>query len=449
MQVDRSNWSQIPGLSSLSDKDRIPSGLLLLYGPIGSGKSIYCRQFFLDGIAKGDYCIYLSSNLTERQYRNSFSNIHESDLSHNAKFVNPLRYDAIGFEEKLTQTLIGIRNTIRDLKENKNFTGRSCSIRMVVDSLTHMLTLFGEKAMIKFITELSLILDDAEAMSIFTLTIDSTSSSETSSKNLINTLSSIFDAILEMKISEENNNSIKRSIRLLSIKGVHHNPSWINFDILENGSIVFPESPTSPSFVCALCGKSVEGIPIIDSEFTFDTQNCMETYRKLAGVYGSNISEIGLPSEVLNVNFFFIDIVGLSDPSLSVRKQIAKIETLNKMITSCDISINVRIGISSGLVFIVSDIKGNQNVWGPGIIVARRIMDLGDSMHILLADPLAGQLIGLKDEYRMNIRPITNYEIKHGQKITLYSAYSQEFGNPNLPTKVAGINNKSNSNPTM
>ena len=86
---------------------------------------------------------------------------------------------------------------------------------MVVDSLTHMLTLFGEKAMIKFITELSLILDDAEAMSIFTLTIDSTSSSETSSKNLINTLSSIFDAILEMKISEENNNSIKRSIRLL------------------------------------------------------------------------------------------------------------------------------------------------------------------------------------------------------------------------------------------
>jgi hypothetical protein len=238
----------------------------------------------------------------------------------------------------------------------------------------------------------------------------------------------------------------------------------------------------------------------VDSDFSFDTQNCMETYRKLAGVYGSNISEIGLPSEVLNVNFFFIDIVGLSDPSLSVRKQIAKIETLNKMINSCDIflkgtsekriilptgdgmaigflvnpelplklsmqlhqklrhynqrksnedSINVRIGISSGPIFIVSDIMGNQNVWGPGIIVARRVMDLGDSMHILLADPLAGQLIGLKDEYRMNIRPVTNYEIKHGQKITLYSAYSQDFGNPNLPTKVAGNSSKNNSNSTI
>jgi hypothetical protein len=115
-----------------------------------------------------------------------------------------------------------------------------------------------------------------------------------------------------MKINEEANNSIKRSIRLLSIKGVHHNPSWINFDILNNGSIIFSEPSIPLSFVCALCGKFVEGIPIMDSELTFDTQNCVETYRKLAGVYGSNISEIGLPSEVLNVNFFFIDILLVS-----------------------------------------------------------------------------------------------------------------------------------------
>ena len=501
MQLDRSNRSQIPGLSSLIDKDRIPYGLLLLYGPIGSGKSVYCRQFFLDGIEEEDYCIYLSSNLTERQYRNIFSNLNESDLSHNAKFINPLRYDANEFKDKLTQTLIGIRNTIEEFKKTKYVAERKRGIRMVVNSLTHLLTLFGETVMIKFITELSLILHDAEAMAIFTLTLDTISSSSSSSKNLINTISSIFDGILEMKINEEPNNSIKRSIRLLSIKGVHHNPSWINFDILNNGSIIFSEPSIPLSFVCALCGKFVEGIPIMDSDLTFDTQNCVETYRKLAGVYGSNISEIGLPSEVLNVNFFFIDIVGLSDPLLSVRKQITKIENLNRMITSCDVftkgssekrivlptgdgmaigfllnpelplqlsielhqklryynqskksnddSIGVRIGISSGPVFIVSDIKGNQNVWGPGIIVARRVMDLGDSMHILLADPLAGQLIALKDEYRMSIRPITNYEIKHGQKITLYSAYSQGFGNPNLPTKVTGNINKTNTNTAL
>lgn len=488
MQVDRSGLPQIPGISSLIDKD-IPNGLILLYGPIGSGKSVYCRQFFLDGIAAGDYCIFISSNLTENQYRNLFSNVQESDLSQSATFINPLRYSASGFEDKLTQTFTNILQIIDGLKKTTDADGKRAGIRLVVDSLAHLFILFGETAIIKFVTELSLILHDAEAIAIFTMTADDTSSSSSSSKNMINILSSVFDGILEMKLNEEDNNdSVKRSIRLLSIKGILHDPSWMNFEILDNGGIAFPDRSPSSSFVCALCGKAIAGTPIVDSEFTFDTQNCLETYRKLAGVYGSNISEIGLPSEVLNVNFFFIDIVGLSDPLLSVKKQIAKIENLNKMITSCDVflksindkkivlptgdgmaigfllnpelplklgiqlhqklraynygkksnedSIGVRIGISSGPVFIVSDINGNQNVWGPGIIIARRVMDLGDNMHILLADPLAGQLIALKDEYRMVIKPISNYNIKHGQSIRLYSAYSQEFGNHSLPAKV-------------
>ena len=488
MQIDRAGRPQIPGISSFIDKD-IPNGLILLYGPIGSGKSVYCRQFFLDGIAAGDYCVYVSSNLTENQYQSMFSTVQDSDLSKSAKFINPLRFSASKLEDKLAQTLSSIVQTVDVVRKTSNGTGKrgGHGIRVVVDSLTHLFVLFGEAAIIKFVTELSLILHDAESMAIFTLTTDDMASSL--SKNMMNLLSSIFDGVLEMKIIEgDNNESLKRSIRLLSIKGVHHNPSWTNFEILDNGRIVFSDPSSLSSFVCALCGKAIVGTPILDSEFTFDSQNCLETYRKLAGVYGSNISEIGLPSEVLNVNFFFIDIVGLSDPLLSVKKQIAKIENLNKMITSCDVfmksvndkkivlptgdgmaigfllnpelplklsielheklrsynygkksnedAIGVRIGISSGLVFIVSDISGNQNVWGPGIIISRRVMDLGDNMHILLADPLASQLIALKDEYRMAIKPIGNYNIKHGQSIALYSAYSHKFGNQALPSKI-------------
>jgi class 3 adenylate cyclase len=216
----------------------------------------------------------------------------------------------------------------------------------------------------------------------------------------------------------------------------------------------------------------------------------METYRKLAGAYGSSISETGLPLGAFNVSFFFIDIVGLSDPSLSVRKQIQKIEALNKLIASCDAfkassgkrivlptgdgmaigfllnpelpmelsvqlhrqlraynrgmseedKIGVRIGLGSGPVFTVTDMNNIQNVWGPGIILARRVMDAGDNAHILLADKLAEELIALKDEYREIIKPICQvYEIKHGQKITLYSAYSHDFGNPELPARVPRI----------
>jgi hypothetical protein len=63
-------------------------------------------------------------------------------------------------------------------------------------------------------------------------------------------------------------------------------------------------------------------------------------------------------------------------------------------------------------------------------------MDLGDNLHILIADRLAEELIALKDEYREIITQIAEYEIKHGQIIKLYSAHSKEFGNPKLPEKV-------------
>lgn len=243
-----------------------------------------------------------------------------------------------------------------------------------------------------------------------------------------------------------------------------------------------------------LCGNAVLGESIIDSDLVFDSEKCRQTYRKLEGVYGHNISDMGLP-DILNANFFFIDVVGLTDLSLSVKNQITKIDVLNHLIGTCtafsttpkngkiilptgdgmaigfllnpelplqlsiqfqeklseynknkleEDVIGVRIGLSSGPVFVHNDINNNKNLWGPGMVLARRVMDLGDNLHILIADRLAAELITLRDEYREIIHQITEYEIKHGQIIKLYSVYSDEFGNPNLPEKVIAYMTKKN-----
>jgi KaiC/GvpD/RAD55 family RecA-like ATPase len=533
---------QIPGISDLLDKGTIPDSVLLLTGPAGAGKSMYCRQFFTDGLFDGDYCIYVSSNLTDKQFRSQFSNIEKSKLIQNSKYINPYLSHTYHHQlnsqqyshpassssssssftisddidnkktvgggpdndniKKLSLTLAEIRDDIikakkivhednDDVNINNNshppaYSSSSDSndrpIRLIVDSLTHLLVLFGEGAVLKFVSDLSFLLKEFGAMAIFTLTTTTTPSSN---EYLTNALRSIFDGIIEMKLEENSGGSLTRSIRLLSIKGLHYNPSWINFKISDDGSLAF--AGQSSSLTCMLCGKSILGTPIFDSEFTFDSQSCLETYKKLAVVYGSNISEIGLPSEVVNVNFFFIDIVSLSDPSLSIKKQREKIEILNKMIGSCDAYfrtprdkkiilptgdgmaigfllnpelpfqlsiqlhrklrtynrgkspeeiIGVRIGLSSGPVFVVNDINDRQNVWGPGIILARRVMDIGDNYHILLAERIAEELIALKDEYRTAIKPVVDYQIKHGQTIKLYSAFSREFGNPKPPAKI-------------
>jgi hypothetical protein len=66
--------------------------LLLLIGPIGAGKTMYCKQFFEDGILDRDYCIYVSSSLTNKQFRTQFSNIENQKLIQNSKFINPYLY---------------------------------------------------------------------------------------------------------------------------------------------------------------------------------------------------------------------------------------------------------------------------------------------------------------------------------------------------------------------
>ncbi|MDE1867908.1 MAG: hypothetical protein KGI08_09405, partial [Thaumarchaeota archaeon] len=196
---------------------------------------------------------------------------------------------------------------------------------------------------------------------------------------------------------------------------------------------------------------------------------------------------------LIHANFFFVDIVGLSDPAMSTKTQMKKIEVLNKTIAQCEayktISedsllilptgdgmaigflqgpelplrlaielekklaeynkakipseiVQVRIGLHSGNVFVVNDIQGNKNIWGPGLIIARRVMDFGDENHILLSNTLAESLHELSDEYLKEIKPVHDFVLKHGKSMLVYSAYGDGFGNPKHPTKGAALASK-------
>ncbi|KAG2472306.1 MAG: hypothetical protein NPMRTH4_2090002 [Nitrosopumilales archaeon] len=197
--------------------------------------------------------------------------------------------------------------------------------------------------------------------------------------------------------------------------------------------------------------------------------------------------------KLIHANFFFTDIVGLSDTSMSTQTQIKKIETLNKSLAECDAyklqpketivmlptgdgmclgfmqgpelplmlaiqlqeklreynkgkipseTVRVRIGLHSGNCFIVNDLQGNKNVWGPGIILTRRVMDFGDDGHILLSTQLAESLRELSDEYRAIIKPVHDFILKHGTTMLIYSAYGDGFGNKKPPTKGASLRSR-------
>ena len=488
---------------------RLGPKILLLSGPPGAGKTMYCRQFLLEGLVKGDKCIFISTDLSKMQFNTLFSNPESRHVPGNMEFINPLGDEiAAGAAsgKKLTTAILSALESslgIKLMAERKitssssgqnrynvsnNIDGITTSrpIRLVIDSMSHTLLLLGERMLIEFVMDLSSILKRLNVTAILTLTTPSTD------QGIMGNLSSIVDGIVEMRMKEDSNDVPIRSIRVRHLKGVYYEPKWINFKISGNGTLLFRNGQHSSNIrapveiTCALCDKPIIGTPLVKSDFTFDSKECMEIYYRLENAYGSKISDTGLPSEAFHASFFFIDIVGLSDPTLSVKRQVQKIQILNELIHSCDSfrktpsgkkiilptgdgmaigflsnpeaplelsiqlhrkmqaynqdvedPIGVRIGLGSGPVFTVSDLNNIQNIWGPGIILARRVMDAGDNGHILIAEKLAEELISLKDEYRNVVSLISDkYRLKHGQKIKLYSAYSSDFGNPQIPSKV-------------
>jgi KaiC/GvpD/RAD55 family RecA-like ATPase/class 3 adenylate cyclase len=484
------------------------SKILLLYGPSGVGKTLYCRQFLREGLIKGHRCVFVSTALSKMQFNALFSNIDSRKPVDPIEFINPRDDDAAPLSRHNYKVISGkklvtaiLSNIIRSLETSVGNDTKAApstwdsidgnisnkAVRLVVDSLTHMLLLLRERTLMQFVMDLTDVLKKFNATAILSLTTSSMDQS------LVTNLGSIVDGVIEMRLKEDSYGLAIRSIRVRHIKGAYYDPRWLTFRISTNGNIIFSNGHSSlaggqAGLTCTLCAKPIIGAPLVRSDFVFDSKECMEIYQRLENAYGSKISDTGLPSEAFDASFFFIDMVGLSDPTLSVKNQVHKIEILNELIHSCDSyrkvstgkkvilpagdgmaigflskpeiplelsiqlhrklrayneekslaeEIGVRIGLASGPVFTVADLNNVQNIWGPGIILARRVMDAGDKGHILVAESLAQVLLSLKDEYRQIIRLISDkYKIKHGQQIKLYTAYSDDFGNPQIPAKV-------------
>jgi hypothetical protein len=132
----------------------------------------------------------------------------------------------------------------------------------------------------------------------------------------------VLDGVIETKIKQDANGAVIRSIRARHIKGAYSDPKWVTFRISANGTMLFSNGRSlgnTAQLACTHCAKPIIGTPLVGLDFVFDSKKCMEIYQKLENAYGSKISDTGLPSEAFDASFFFIDVVGLSDPTLSVK----------------------------------------------------------------------------------------------------------------------------------
>src|SRR5438445_328592 len=192
-------------------------------------------------------------------------------------------------------------------------------------------------------------------------------------------------------------------------------------------------------------------------------------------------AEVKKEIELEIAHVLFLDIVGYS--KLSVNEQHAQIEELNEIVRLCEqfckaeaasrllkiptgdgmalvfykspeepaqcaveisralkdnARLQVRMGIHSGPVSGVVDVNERTNVAGGGINTAQRVMDCGDSGHILLSRHVAEDLEEY-ERWRPFLHDIGTFEVKHGVPVSVTNLYSEEIGNAKLPTKLQAV----------
>jgi len=100
--------------------------------------------------------------------------------------------------------------------------------------------------------------------------------------------------------------------------------------------------------------------------------------------------------------------------------------------------LQVRMGVHSGPVSGVIDVNGHANLAGAGLNMAQRVMDCGDSGHILLSKHVAEDLEEY-EQWRPLLHDLGVCEVKHGVRVAVVNLHADQAGNPQLPKKFQAL----------
>src|SRR5262249_39159403 len=96
--------------------------------------------------------------------------------------------------------------------------------------------------------------------------------------------------------------------------------------------------------------------------------------------------------------------------------------------------LRLRMGIHSGPVNAITDLNEQVNIAGAGINIAQRVMDCGDTGHILLSRHVAEDLEQYP-RWKPYLHDLGQCDVKHGVRLSVVNFHTDDVGNPALPAK--------------
>jgi ankyrin repeat protein/class 3 adenylate cyclase len=93
--------------------------------------------------------------------------------------------------------------------------------------------------------------------------------------------------------------------------------------------------------------------------------------------------------------------------------------------------LQMRMGVHCGSVIPMEDINGNLNISGDGINYAQRVMDAGESNHLLVSSTV---MLKYDRPPYVLVNDLGDVVVKHGVVMHLYSLHGSDFGNKAFPS---------------
>ena len=274
-----------PGSSRLVEGE-VPSESLLLLGPSGIGKTIFCKQFLYNGLVIGEPCIYLTTDESPEEICKSMKSlgfdIEPYKNSGIFRIIDCYSWKlggkssseyAVSNPADLATVSITIEKARQDLKK----------IRLVLDSITGLTSICNHNVTVfsKFLQIVVARIRLMNGNAIFTV------APEAHDQQFLSFLRLTFDGTLEMK-EDESGKEIKRLLGVFSLKGAKHMTHWTPFEITDKGIIVKSEVELR----CVMCSKLIEWEPHVEivggKKYNFDSPRCATTYKKLKSLYGED-----------------------------------------------------------------------------------------------------------------------------------------------------------------
>jgi len=108
----------------------------------------------------------------------------------------------------------------------------------------------------------------------------------------------------------------------------------------------------------------------------------------------------------------------------------------------------LRMGIHSGGLTRVKDLKEGFTMSGDAINVSQRAMDFGDAHHIICTEEVYKELSKLR-AHSNRFKPLGRHKVKHDRELELfnYACNKRKIGNPAPPKKSANTAEKESTSP--